>query len=439
MPPPHHRTAAVLAVGDELVLGQTLDTNSQRLSAILLDRGVRVHEHTTVADDRAALARAITRLALGHDLLIITGGLGPTADDLTRHALADAMSEPLVEDAEALAHITGWFASRGRTMPPTNAVQALRPASSACIPNPHGTAPGLHAVLGDADVYCLPGPPREMEPMLEGHLLPALRPDPGRAVRTRVLKTFGLGESEIARRLGPMMDRDRAMLVGTTASMGIVSIRMRFEGPPAEAEGALAEADRAVRALVEPYIIGASDAPLGQHALDLLASRSETLAAAESCTGGMVASLMTDVPGSSAVFVASLVTYTNAMKQDLLGVPAALFNEEGRTGRPGAVSREVAVAMAEGARRRTGADHALAITGIAGPSGATPDKPVGTVWIAHARPGGAGADPDTEARRFAFRGDRAAIRTWSAHAALGLLLLDRCVAPSTPLVAEWPP
>lgn len=425
-----HRTAAVISIGDELTLGQTLNTNSRSLAQQLLERGVRTIEHVTLDDDETTIADAVTRLATTVDLVLITGGLGPTADDLTRAALARTLGDSLIEDAASLAEVQAWFARTGRPMPETNRVQALRPSKANPITNHHGTAPGLRATLGRADVYCLPGPPREMQPMLESAVLPQLRPDPTRAVRTRVLKTFGLGESEIARRLGDAMSRSRGTLIGTTASMGVVSIRMRYEGPAADASAALDEAEAIAREAAGPFVVGATDHPVGHLAVAALAARGETVALAESCTGGLVAKMLTDTPGSSAAVLAGLVTYTNEMKQALLGVPAGLFNTAAQSDRPGAVSREVATAMAEGCRERIGTDHALAITGIAGPTGGVAGKPVGTVFIAHAAADG------TACRRFQFRGDREAIRTWSANTALGMLLLGRRVGLEHRLVGE---
>ncbi len=428
--PQPHRTAALISIGDELTLGQTLDTNSKWLASQLLERGVRTIEHTTLDDDEAAIASAITRMASAVDIIVITGGLGPTADDLTRAALTRALGDELIEDGESLAQIEAWFARAGRAMPPTNRVQALRPASAHAIPNDHGTAPGLRATVAGSDVLCLPGPPREMQPMFESAVVPRLRAEAGRAVRTRVLKTFGLGESEIARRLGDAMNRSRGTLIGTTASMGIVSIRMRYEGELEHASASLDEAEAIARDAVGPCVIGVTDHPIGHLAVAHLAARGETISLAESCTGGLVSKMLTDTPGSSAAVVAGLVTYTNEMKQSLLGVDAALFNDADHSDRPGAVSAEVATAMAQGCRERIGTDHALAITGIAGPGGAVPGKPVGTVFIAHA------SRTNTECRRFVFRGDREAIRTWSANSALGMLLLNRRVGFEQLLVGE---
>ncbi len=421
-----HRTAAVLSIGDELTLGQTLDTNSKWVSDQLLAHGVVPIEHATVPDDRAAIAQAIGRLAGAADLIVVSGGLGPTADDLTRTGLADAMGDELVEDAAALAQITAYFAERRIAMRRINAVQAQRPRSGACLPNPNGTAPGLHGVVRvggrEVDVVCLPGPPREMKPMFEAQVVPRLRLEAGRVVVTRALHTFGLGESEIATRLGPMMDRDRNPMVGTTASQGVVSCRVRYEGNAEGAAAGIADCERVIREKLGVYVFGTEIDTLASAVLDLLRKRRETLSSVESCTGGMLGAMITDIAGSSDAYAGGWVTYTNELKTTLVGVPEELFAPGG----PGAVSRETAEAMARGGLDRSGADHCLAITGIAGPGGGSADKPVGTVWIARASrgqlAGGAGVPPHrVEARRFLFSGERAHVRDWSVRSALAML------------------
>jgi nicotinamide-nucleotide amidase len=432
--PTAHAHAAILSVGDELILGQSLDTNTRWIADRLLDLGVRPLLHATAPDDRADIAAEMVRLAGRADLVVVTGGLGPTADDLTRDALADATGEALVEDSDTLGRLAAWYEGRGQPMPAPNRVQAMRPARARCLPNDHGTAPGLSAALGGADIFCLPGPPGEMRPMFQRFVEPALRP--GLLVRTRAVQVFGLGESRVAELLGDLMRRENSPLVGTTASVGLVTVRMRWESapgaPPDAAAGALDRVEARVRELLGDAVITPSGAPgdrgLPEVVVGMLRERGRTLAIAESCTGGLLGSMVTRVPGSSEVFAGGWITYTNAMKAAQLGVDASHFPEV-RSGAPGAVSAEVCLAMAEGARRRAatahpggsgpgagGTDHAIAITGIAGPGGATEGKPVGTVWI-----GLADRDGRTECRRFEFAGDRDAVRQWSAMTALGML------------------
>lgn len=422
-----HRTAAIVSMGDELTLGQTLDTNSRWLSQRLVGLGIMPVEHITVPDDLDRTVAAFERLARSVDLIISSGGLGPTADDLTRQALARAMGDDLVEDAGSVDQIAAWFRSRGREMPALNRVQALRPSRGQSIENKHGTAPGLAGNIGVAGrscaVFCLPGPPREMQPMFDAFVRGRLRPPVGRTVVTRVLHTVGIGESDLASRLGPLMDRSRNPLVGTTASGGIVSIRVRYEGPAA-AEEAAALADAAAQDAARAagaHLFGRDDQTLAGVVLDTLRRRGERLSVVESCTGGLLGSTITEVPGSSDVFWGGWITYANQTKREQVGVPARLFVETGPAEAPGAVSREVAEAMARGGLERSGTDHCLSITGIAGPGGGTDAKPVGTVWIARAWRSAAGIE--TEARRFAMGGDRGAVREWAARWALAMLWL----------------
>lgn len=407
-----HARARIISIGDELTIGATLDTNAQRLARALTDAGLRIDGHITVPDDIEAISEAIFSGTQAADLIVTTGGLGPTADDLTRQALAQAAGAPLIEDEQAVAQIQAFFQGAGRQMPDQNKVQALRPECATSLTNERGTAPGLHVpreVLG-ADVFCLPGPPREMVPMLEAFVLPAI--STSRVVRSRVLRCFGIGESVLAERLGDLMDRGRNPLVGTTASDAIVSIRIRYEGTDPRADDLVDEAARRSAQRAGFYVFGDGDATLAGAVLDLLIERDQTVATVESCTGGMISQLLTDMPGSSAAMLGGWVTYTNELKQSQVGVPAEVFTHHG------AVSQACAVAMADGGRQRSGAAHALAVTGIAGPGGGTIDKPVGTVWIALSS-----KDAPTEARLFRFTGERDHVRRRTAMTALGMLRL----------------
>jgi len=400
--------AAILSVGDELVLGTTLDTNSRTLSAALREAGLDVVEHRTVADDRAAIATAMRVLASSVDVLISTGGLGPTDDDLTRDALNDLADAgaPQVEDAVARTDLDAWFAGRGRPMAAINLRQALRPKSARIVRNLGGTAPGLSATLGACRVFCLPGPPREMIPMFESDVLPAVRPAGAPAIAKRTLGTFGIGESALAERLGTRMTRGREPAVGTTASGSVVSIQVVARGADAAAR---AEAEMAACVGdASPYAFGSEDATLASALLEECRARGRTLAVAESCTGGIVGGMLTAVAGSSDVFLGGWITYSNEMKSAQLGVDQQLL------ARHGAVSRETVLAMAAGACARSGATLAVSISGVAGPGGGSAEKPVGTVWIAvHDAVSGTG-----RARRFEYPGARDIIRDRAAKTAL---------------------
>lgn len=425
---PAHRTAVIVATGDELILGQRQDTNSPALARELLALGVKTVTFETVGDDRVRLFDVLSRRARECDLILITGGLGPTDDDLTREALGDVLGErDLIRDPDAERWIDAWFAARGRTVTPGARRMALRPRSARALNNTVGSAPGLAAVVGRADVICLPGPPAEMRDVFDRHVRPMIRPDAGETIATRILPTIGLGESEVARRLGDLMARDRNPLIGTTASNAIVTCRIRFEGPASEADASLDHAERAVRAALGPCILGVGERPIAAFIIDLLREKRETIAVAESCTGGLLGGAISGIPGASDVFSGGWITYTNEMKMRQLRVPDELLATHG------AVSGPCARAMADGARRASDASYAVSITGIAGPDGGTARKPVGEVWVAVATP-----DGQTHARRFLFTGDRQAIREWSVNSALAAVRLA-VIGNDMILLREVPP
>jgi len=419
--------AAVLAVGDELVLGETLDTNSAWLAEQLASGGAIVREHATVRDDRDEIARRIRAFSERVDAVIVTGGLGPTADDLTRFAVADVTDpgESLVEDAEAIASLHAWFEGRGRSMPEGNRVQAMRPLSASVIENPHGTAPGLRVEVGGCYIFCLPGPPREMKAMFCNYVRGHVASEQSQHVL--LVHSYGIGESSAAARLGDMMDRTRIPIVGTTASQSIVTARIRATGDHA-AQSAVERDAAEVERRWSPWAFGRGETSLAGAVGKLLIERDEMLAVAESCTGGLLGSMIVEESGSSAYFAGGWLTYGNAMKTAQLGVDPELLDE------CGAVSEQVALAMASGARENAGVDHALAITGIAGPDGGSDAKPVGTVFIARSS---AAADGEPmEVRRFAFTGDRTTVRDRSANSALQMLRFALIGDISMPLLWE---
>ncbi len=444
-----HAKAAILSIGDELTLGQTLDTNSKWISERLVELGIVPVEHITVPDDLSAQVAAFKRLSHHADLILCTGGLGPTADDLTRQALANALECPLVEDLIALAEIEAFFEARARSMPPNNRTQAQRPSLAQSLPNLCGTAPGLAATFSNGcDAFCIPGPPNELRSMFQHQVVPRLRPRPGVQVITRCLHCFGIGESSLAERLGDLMNRDRNPLVGTTASGGVVSCRIRYEGtePSDVAAAAVAATEREVRLRAAPHVFAAGGETLQEAVVSRLSSLGASLATVESCTGGLISRLITDVPGSSSVFRGGLVTYSNDLKTLLAGVPEPLLTPDG----PGAVSPQVAVAMAQGGLERLSADACLAVTGIAGPGGAVPSrgdipaKPVGLVFIALAlRPALATRlnAPEVEVRAFRHMDDRTLVREMSAKCALGMLWFACTGAAGTRMLrqVDWPP
>lgn len=413
--------AVILSIGDELALGQTVDTNTAWLARQLAGLGIAMTLHMTIADDRQAIADAI-RHALGHgELVLVTGGLGPTEDDLTRHALADVMGAPLEMNEHCLRQLEAFFQRLGRQMPPSNRIQAMIPRGAEPIDNLAGTAPGMHAVVPrpqeakgaarQADIYVMPGVPKEMMIMFERDVLPRLRAaGNGGVILSRTLHTFGMGESSVGEMLGELMRRGRNPSVGTTVSGGVVSVRINARATSRDvAERELAETEAACRAALGDLIYGADGLSLAEVVGAMLAERKQTVATAESCTGGLLAKYLTDVPGSSGWFGFGWVTYANEAKMRQLQVPEATLQAHG------AVSEPTVLAMAEGARRLSQADYALAVSGVAGPTGGTPDKPVGRVCIALA------AADATRARTFNFSGDREMIRDRSAKMTLTML------------------
>jgi len=426
------RTAFILSIGDELVAGEILDTNAMAIAAELARRGVRTLGHGTLPDDRGRIAGALVDAAAVADLVVATGGLGPTADDLTRFALGDVVAPgaDLVEDEASASRLRRWFKARASRTVATNLVQALRPSGARMLANEHGTADGLLVRHGGATIVCLPGPPREMRPMLEG-TLDALVPAGGGLPSGAVL-ACGLPESEAADRLGDLMDRGRDPVVGTTAADGVVAARVRA----IDADEAAVRRDLdAVERAWAPYAFGRDGATPATAAGAALRRAGETVVTAESCTGGLLGGALTEVSGSSAWYLGGVTSYSNGLKRALLGVPDEVLE------RHGAVSAETAAAMARGALARLGGDWALSVTGIAGPDGGTPEKPVGEVWIGIAFGGDGG--PRARVRRFRFRGDREVIRRRTVQTALVMLRLaavriggPATVEPDPPLTWE---
>lgn len=407
--------AHILSLGTELITGQIVDTNAAWIAERLHGRGVEVTGHTTVADDLDVIVETLTRLAADHRLLLVTGGLGPTEDDLTRIAIARALGVELLTDADALAALRGFFTMLGRVMPPGNVVQAQVPAGAQAIPNPCGTAPGIHARLRGADVFAMPGVPREMRRMFDAAVVPFLvAADPGRCVASASLHTFGTTESELGERVRDLMARGRNPTVGTTATGGVISLRVHALGATSDETARLLGIDvEEIRRRLGKLVFGQDAATLASVVGRALIARGATVTTAESCTGGLVAKRLTDVAGASEFLSRAVVTYADTAKTEMLGVPESLLKLHG------AVSPEVAEAMARGARERAGADYALALTGIAGPTGGTEEKPVGLVHIALAHAGGVEASEI----RCGRHQPRHEIRSRAAGAALNMLRL----------------
>lgn len=378
-------TGHLLTVGDEILLGQIINTNAAWLGAALADAGVDVRRSEVVGDDVATIAASVERaFADGATVVIVTGGLGPTHDDVTKAAVARVFGRALEFRPDVYDVIEARYTARGRTMPPLGRVMAEVPAGFEALPNPKGSAPGLWGER-EADgrtqiAVVMPGVPYEMEAIAEGSVLPRLRERQDGVVLSRTLLTVGKGESDLAARLG---DVAGTFVGGLTLAFlpGLGATRLRVTARGADREAAQAALDHATDGILETLgdlVFGEGSTTLEATVNDLLAERGLTLAVAESCTGGALAARITSVPGASRVLRGAAVAYCNSVKVGLLGVDGAALEADG------AVSERVALQMAEGARDRLGADIGVATTGIAGPTGGTPEKPVGTVWLAYA-------------------------------------------------------
>lgn len=414
------RSAEIIAVGSELLTPHRTDTDSLFLTSRLNDAGIVVRRKVVVGDSREDLADAVASALSRADLVITTGGLGPTDDDLTREAVAGVLGLELDEDPSIVASIAARFARRGSVMPEINRRQALVPRGATVLANPAGTAPGLLIEAGDRMVVLFPGPPRELSAMFDAHFAPRLAALAGsRRLQRRVIKIIGRAESEVDAVASPIYTpfASGPLPVEATilASAGQIELHLSAAGDDDAAVAARLEAG--VAALAEalaPFVFSTDDRSLEAVVGGLLAARGWRVALAESCTGGRLAGRLTDVPGSSAWVVGGVVAYANEVKIAELGVPAATIDAMG------AVSEPVARAMAEGVRDRLGANVGIGITGIAGPDGGTVEKPVGTVVIAVAA-------TETLVRTFRFSGDRELVRRHSTSTALDMLrrlLLD---------------
>lgn len=407
--------AQVISTGTELTIGQAVDTNAAWLSQQLAAIGINCARHVVVPDDRAAIADAVSSAAKDADVVLLTGGLGPTPDDLTRFALAAVLGAELRLDSRSLEQIEEFFRQRNRPMKESNRTQALFPEGCRPIENTCGTAPGMHARLGKADVYVMPGVPLEMRIMFDRDIRPRLQSAAGGAVILQhTLRTFGMPEGEIGDVLSDLMRRGRNPAVGTGAADLVISIRINAAAPSVEEARRLMEADAAeVRRRLGQVVFGEGDDTLASAVARLLTEQRKTIATVESCTGGLIAKRLTDVSGSSVYFMQGFVTYSNEAKHRLLGIPMELIETHG------AVSAEVATAMAANCRRLAGTDLALSATGIAGPTGGTAAKPVGLVYIALADAAGV----SVKELRLGDTLPRDAIRDRTAKAVLNLLRL----------------
>lgn len=415
-------TASIIAVGSELLTPQKTDTNSLYITEVLNDLGIAVAFKSIVGDSRDELSAHVAYALSRHPILVLCGGLGPTDDDLTREVVATHLGLPLDEDASIVEAMQRRFAARGWKMPDNNRRQAQVPRGATVLMNPHGTAPGLWIESASAGsggkthfIALLPGPPREMKPMMDGDVRPRLAALAGDVrLHRRLVRVSGKGESAVEEIVQPIYSQwlKQSPPIETTilASLGQVELHLVMQ--TADSAGAASALDHAVERLVEALgndAVSTDGSSLEAVTGELLRQRGWWVAFAESCTGGLATSRMTDVPGSSEYVERSIVAYSNRAKIELLGVPEALIAEHG------AVSEPVAVAMAAGIRARAGVDVGVGITGIAGPGGGSEQKPVGTVCICVA-----GQDVHT-VRTFKFPPGRELIKSMSANWAIDML------------------
>ena len=403
--------AAILAVGSELLGTDRLDTNSLQLTALLDRYGAELRRKAVIGDSEEEIVAELRSLLPRVDLVLITGGLGPTADDVTREAVAAALGRGLHLDTEVLASLERRFQSLGWKMPEVNRRQAWVVDGAEVLPNARGTAPGMRVASDGCTLFLFPGVPTELEGLMESALEPWLaRRSGGIARETAVLKIAGLPESVVEERIAPAYEEFGREAITILASAGEIQLQATAAGPEPERRAHLQTmVDRLSKLAGDAVYTTRAEDTLESVVGDLLRAAGATLTAAESCTGGLFSQRITAVAGSSDYFLGAAVTYSNELKTQLVGVPAEMIAGHG------AVSEPVARAMAEGARRTAAATWGVGITGIAGPSGGTPEKPVGTVHLALAGPAG------TEALARHYRGDRERVRRFAAWEALDLL------------------
>ena len=408
------KSAEIVTIGTEMLLGDLVDTNTAWISQRLAALGVSMYRHTTVGDNNDRIIGALRDAASRADLVVTTGGLGPTSDDLTNACLGMLTGRPMVEYPEARRHIDEKFAKFGREPTPSNYKQALFPEGTELIPNPLGTAPGALVEWDGALFATLPGVPSEMKRMYEDTLEPLIRARSDGSIVSKTLHFAGIGESALAEKVQDFLDASDPT-VAPLAGQGRVRLRITTRAATEEeAHEKIRPVEKEILDRLGEYFFGEDEETLESSVGRLLADLGATVALAESCTGGLISKRLTDVAGSSAYFVEGFVTYSNASKERVLGVPKEVLAEHG------AVSEPVARAMAEGVRKISGADYGLSVTGVAGPGGGTEEKPVGLVFVGVADEEGAVAE---KLDLTAWARSRSSIRERSANRALDLLRL----------------
>jgi len=406
--------AWVLTIGDELLRGEIVDSNKSFLSQQLLELDLHTGRHVTVADHAEEISTQLRAAAQHVRVLLISGGLGPTRDDITTEVVAATFGRPLVRDPGAVEAIKRYFDRLGREMSENNAKQADFPEGAEVLPNPNGTAPGFMLDVEDTLIFCMPGVPAELYPMMQEQVMPRISQklgiSDGGIVRAQLLRTFGFGESVLDRDLADLSRDDGSVELGFRVQFPDNLLRVIARGADeAQAERRLQSTLVELRKRLGPAIVAESEERMEAVLGRMLLEQKRTVAVAESCTGGLVGHLLTEVSGSSAYFLEGIAVYSNAAKMRELAVPSDLLEQHG------AVSEPVAEQMARGVRERTGADYGIATTGVAGPGGGTDDKPVGTLCL------GFSSAERAEARTYRMLADRARNKQLAAHIALDSL------------------
>lgn len=403
-------SAEIVTIGTELLLGQLVDTNTSVIARSLADVGADVYRQTSVGDNTNRIAAAVRDGLERAEIVICAGGLGPTVDDLTRDAVAAATGRRLILDEKSLRAIEAMFAKLGRKMAQNNRIQAMIPEGAIVVDNPNGSAPGFIVDDGARVVLAMPGPPRELNPMLKNSMIPWLvkRFDLRSVIVTRVLHTVGMGESDLDALIDDLFRTCTNPSIAVLSHIGVVDVKLTAKAENRAAANALIdELEPKVRERLGDCVCAVDEGTLEASLGAALRARRWTIATAESCTGGLVSTMIASVPGASDYFRGGVVSYANEAKHDLLGVERSLLD------RHGAVSEEVAGAMALGARDRLKSTVALSVTGVAGPDGGTAEKPVGLIYV-----GLADADGNTHVRKLNVPGDRHAVQRRAALAAL---------------------
>ena len=407
--------AELICVGTELLMGQVLNTNAHFIAKELAPSGVDMYHQIVVGDNPKRLTEAVETALSRADVVLLSGGLGPTDDDLTKETVAKALGKELVLFDDEWEKLKFWFASKGRTIAPNNKKQAMFPKDAIILENPNGTAPGCIMEADGKAAVLMPGPPRELQPMFINHVLPWLLEKAGHRLYSREIRIFGMGESDVTYRLDDLIKNQTNPTIAPYAKTGEVTLRVTARcRDDAEGEALVLPVIETIKAMLGDVVYDTNGRALAEVCHHALIESGKTLAVSESCTGGRLADAFINYPGSSAYFIEGDVTYSNDAKMRRLGVRSTTLDTVG------AVSEECAREMAEGIRHVAGTDFALSTTGYAGPDGGEPDKPVGTVFIALA------SEKGTIVKRLNLFGDRDRIRHSAMLNALDLLRRNIC-------------